>query len=228
LFDVYLLKRYFCSLEWFDPQIGQNPEQVQAVQHIVCGTSQPSPYIIFGPPGTGKTSTVVESICQLWKTSPKAKILVTAQSNAACNEIMQRLLAVIPPSHLYRMFAPSMENKFDTIDDALLAVSNLKYGYHEWTSWSEFYAYRIVVCTLTTAGRLVQARIERNHFTHVFIDECGSASEPSALIPIAGVLTTHQKMSGHIILAGDIKQLGPIVKSSVAESLGYGKFCSEK
>jgi Primosomal protein N'' (replication factor Y) - superfamily II helicase len=43
----------------------RNPEQQQAVQNIVSGTSYPAPYLIFGPPGTGKTVTVVEAVTQV-------------------------------------------------------------------------------------------------------------------------------------------------------------------
>lgn len=42
-----------------------NDEQEQAVQKIVSGSSRPAPYLVFGPPGTGKTVTLVESIKQV-------------------------------------------------------------------------------------------------------------------------------------------------------------------
>ena len=46
-----------------------NSEQEQAVQKIVSGSSRPAPYLVFGPPGTGKTVTLVEAIKQVKRIS---------------------------------------------------------------------------------------------------------------------------------------------------------------
>lgn len=69
--------------------------------------------------------------------------------------------------------------------------------------------FRVVVSTCSSAGVLQSLGIPTGHYSHVFIDEAGQAEEPLTLIPIAAV-------AGHdtnIILAGDPKQLGPVVKS---------------
>ena len=62
-----------------------------AVSSIVRGGIPGIPYIIFGPPGTGKTVTMVEAIHQIWKTNNKANMAVTAPSNSAADLLAERL-----------------------------------------------------------------------------------------------------------------------------------------
>jgi hypothetical protein len=97
--------------------------------------------------------TLVETICQLWKLIPSSRILISAQSNAACDEITKRLLKILPPTDIYRLYSPSFERKLDQVDAELQEISNLRTGKHQYPSYTDFYIYRIVVCTLVTSGR---------------------------------------------------------------------------
>jgi superfamily II DNA or RNA helicase len=57
-----------CHLQvthWRNTQVGSNPEQALAVRSILGGTSGELPFIIWGPPGTGKTVTLVEAAVQV-------------------------------------------------------------------------------------------------------------------------------------------------------------------
>lgn len=54
------------------------------------------------------------------------------------------------------------------------------------------------------------------------IDECGNATEPAALIPIAGVGVSELGVRANIVLTGDPRQLGPVVISDKAEIMGLG------
>nr|CAD7600594.1 unnamed protein product [Timema genevievae] len=85
------------------------------------------------------------------------------------------------------------------------------------------------ICTNSTI--LVTSGIPAGHFSHVFIDEGGHAVEPEVLVPIAGILTTEGHrgtFAGQLVIAGDPKQLGPIIRSTVANKMGLGRSFLER
>ena len=51
--------------DFFDENVANNAMQAQAVRQIVAGENAPNFYVLFGPPGTGKTVTLVEAIMQV-------------------------------------------------------------------------------------------------------------------------------------------------------------------
>lgn len=64
-----------------------NLSQQAAVNRALCCRDV---MVVHGPPGTGKTTTLVETICETLKREPQA--LVCAQSNAAVDWICEKLL----------------------------------------------------------------------------------------------------------------------------------------
>lgn len=137
--------------------------------------------------GTGKTKAVVAAIENIVRSTTK-NILVCAQSNAACNEVAERLCKTLDKTQLLRMFSQSYDH--DKISSTLEPFCNLYDGELKYPSLDYLYKYRVLICTLSTAGCLVRARdstiFDAKHFGYVFIDECASAHETMALIPIAG------------------------------------------
>ena len=73
-----------------------NIEQKNAVFDIVRKNHGGFPYLINGPAGTGKTTTVLESIVQVLLHDESSKILVCAPSDTACDVIAQRLAVLLP------------------------------------------------------------------------------------------------------------------------------------
>lgn len=72
--------------------------------------------------------------------------------------------------------------------------------------------------------RLVTIGIPPFHFSYVFVDECGQAIEPEALIPVSRIFTDiTTNINRQLVLAGDPKQLGPILRSRLASEMGLGK-----
>uniref|UniRef100_A0AAX7TW10 RNA helicase n=1 Tax=Astatotilapia calliptera TaxID=8154 RepID=A0AAX7TW10_ASTCA len=201
------------SKKMFNRQLENNPEQHAAVQRIVAGSSKPAPHLVFGPPGTGKTITVVEAINQVSKADPSAHILACAPSNSACDLLCERLQVNMDSHQIYRVYANSRD-------------PNSKYC--NWDESKDSFVppqkevtmkYKVVVTTMVTAGRLVSGGIPVGHFSHVFVDEGGQAVEPECVIAIAGLLDAEK---GQLVLAGDPKQLGPILRSPFAIEHGLG------
>uniref|UniRef100_A0A8C5MH71 RNA helicase n=1 Tax=Leptobrachium leishanense TaxID=445787 RepID=A0A8C5MH71_9ANUR len=216
----------------YDRSLESNEEQMRAVKHIVSGISRPAPYLIFGPPGTGKTVTLVEAIKQVLKCTPGTHVLTCAPSNSACDLLCQRLLKHLGPNQIYRMMASS-RNYRDVPEDIKPCCNwDSREGCFVYPRKMEIMKYKVVITTLVTAARLVSANFPEGHFTHVFIDESGHAVEPECVTAIAGILDqmdpTKNANGGQLVLAGDPKQLGPILRSPFALDNGLGMSLLER
>ncbi|KAL2103239.1 hypothetical protein ACEWY4_000107 [Coilia grayii] len=206
------------QLSLFDRKLECNPEQYSAVQSMVAGVCRPAPYLLFGPPGTGKTVTIVEAIKQLYSSPCCSHILACAPSNSAADLLCEKVLEHTDSHLIYRIYASSRDPK--TIPETLKRNCNLSGGGFMFPSKEELMKYKILVTTLTTAGRLVSGGFPTGHFSHIFVDESGHATEPDTIIPLAGLLDPE---SGQLVLAGDPKQLGPILRSPIAKKHGLGE-----
>jgi hypothetical protein len=85
------------------PQL--NAEQWQAVTDVLDGSHLGVPYLVFGPPGTGKTMVVLEMVVQTLVHHPRPRLLVTAPSNAAADVLAIRLHEKLPFLHMRRLAA---------------------------------------------------------------------------------------------------------------------------
>ncbi|KAL3939288.1 MAG: hypothetical protein SGBAC_005968, partial [Bacillariaceae sp.] len=195
-----------------------NPEQEAAVQRIVNGHLRRMPYIIFGPPGTGKTTTVVEAIYQLGKKGKR--ILLVAPSNDAADILVERLSSYFPPSELRRILAYSRSITALPNDIQSYATDSLDSEGQA----REIMGAQIVVATVNLAAKFSYWGIPRGHFDVMCVDEAGHATEPEVVAAAAGLMKfqgrEEAKGVGQLILAGDPKQLGPISNSDICRKYG--------
>ncbi|XP_019853676.1 PREDICTED: putative helicase MOV-10 [Amphimedon queenslandica] len=198
------------SPSYFNPQL--NERQRAAVGRILGAQGRPAPYVVFGPPGTGKTVTVVEAILQVYSLSTgNCRILASAPSNSAADLIAERLLLMgkLESGVLVRLNAYQRSQKPpEILGPHCMDVSDAEMAAR----------HKIIVCTCVTAGILYSLSLPVGHFTHVFIDEAGQATEPEALIPLGLLAGTERQ----VVLAGDPYQLGPVLQSKTAGSHGLG------
>lgn len=174
-----------------------NAEQRSAVRTIVNGMpmTRISPFLLFGPPGTGKTTTLVAAVVCLLFFKPQSKILVSASSNSACDVFYDKLRKVSSLKVIVtRLLASSRVHAPQPIDDLVKA--------------------QVIVATCMTSGNL--SALPRLGFTHVFLEEAGQSTEIESLIPLFMACDK----PAQLILGGDHKQLGPVVRDNFLVTVG--------
>ncbi|KAF7291968.1 RNA helicase [Mycena indigotica] len=202
------------NIKVFNPLIAANAPQLQAVVSITKRPVGSVPFIIFGPPGTGKTVTMVEAILQVLAANPNARIIACAPSNSAADLIATRLMS-LGTDALFRFYAPSRHK--EQVDLKLRDFTHTTAdGHFSVPPLARMKRFRAIVTTCVSASVISGIGIPRGHYSHIFVDEAGQATEPEAMIAIQTMADTRT----NIILSGDPKQLGPIIRSNIARNLG--------
>ncbi|RVE48139.1 hypothetical protein evm_007199 [Chilo suppressalis] len=221
------------QIQWFNNSL--NKGQKAAVLNILAGECRPLPYCIFGPPGTGKTVTVIETILQILTSMPDSRILVATPSNSAANLVTERLLKYqhLISNSIIRLIAhylvdseniPEIIKPFcATLDLSTEDTSKSRHvvrdGINLQCQKTFIGRHRVTIGTCHCLGTLAQMGLPKGHFTHVIVDEAGQATEPEIMIP----MTFIDKENGQIILAGDPMQLGPVIMSKYCTEFGMNE-----
>ncbi|PBK71878.1 P-loop containing nucleoside triphosphate hydrolase protein [Armillaria solidipes] len=230
---------------WIDN--GLNSEQRLAAL-LVSSYQSPVPFLIRGPPGTGKTRTVVEIVHQILRVQPDAHVLVCAPSNPATDTLAQRLGKVLKPSELFRL--NDQNRTFAEVPDSIRQFCYVENDKFSIPPLKNLMRYKVVVTSCLDAGILTGARCTNSmlgmlehsvvkvihptlvssikpHWSHLLIDEAAQGSEPELLVPISVVLpfsdsedkTSHKdSVTPQLVLCGDPNQLGPIIFSDHCRS----------
>ena len=206
--------------------------------------------IVHGPPGTGKTTTLVEAIRETLMR--ENQVLVCAQSNMAVDWISEKLvdrginvLRIGNPSRVNdKMLSFTYERRFEAHPDytQLWAIrkairdlrSHRKRGDEKFHQKLESLKSRATELEIrinsdlfgearVIASTLVSSAnrlLDGQKFGTLFIDEAAQALEAACWIPMRRV--------SRVVLAGDHCQLPPTVKSIAALKAGLGKTLMER
>ncbi|KAG8899891.1 hypothetical protein FRB99_006393 [Tulasnella sp. 403] len=200
-----------------NPLVATNPPQLQAVTAIINQPPGSPPFIIYGPAGTGKTVTIIEAARRIYQRDPNSRLFICAPSNSAADLITRRL-ADFGPDVLFRLNASSLPVR--TVAADILPFTFIDHrNQFSVKSREVLEQKRIIVSTCYSASVPYGIGVAPGHFTHIFIDEAGQGTEPEVVISIKTMGNKHT----NVIMAGDPKQLGPIVRSRIATELGLGR-----
>lgn len=195
-----------------------NVEQSSAVALFLLGGGRTSPITLLGPPGVGKTSTLTQCVIETFRMYPDSRILCCAPVNFSADVIISELKKKgITGDCMLRLNDPRRpvySVKDDVLECCLIDESS---GIFRIPSSKEIGRYQIVVCTCIASEFL-----PRELFSHVLIDEAGQAIIPESLLPLRALRRSSDisDNSWGSWLCGDPKQLGPIIRNSIASQCG--------
>ena len=206
--------------------------------------------IVHGPPGTGKTTTLVEAIRETLMR--ESQVLVCAQSNMAVDWISEKLvdrginvLRIGNPTRVNdKMLSFTYERRFEAHPDyphlwaIRKAIRDLRNHrrrgdekYHQKLESLKSRATELEIrinSELFGEARVIASTLvgsanrllDGQKFGTLFIDEAAQALEAACWIPLRRVT--------RVVLAGDHCQLPPTVKSIAALKAGLGKTLMER
>ncbi|GAA5938319.1 uncharacterized protein JCM15063_000700 [Sporobolomyces koalae] len=222
--------------KWVDAKL--NAEQKNAVQSILWAGHR-APLLISGPPGTGKTKTLVEAVFQILKDKPNARVLVCGASNPSTDTLALRLRSLMP-SQLLRLNHHT--RPFNEVKGELLPFCHVEGEAFGIPDVQTLLSKRVICttvldCSILLAARLtnrdlstVEAGLEsklhpersastrKPHFDYLLVDEAGQATECDLLPALAAVATDPSICAtpAHVTICGDSNQLSPHVVSPTA------------
>lgn len=223
-----------------------NASQEKAVNEVLWAKDVA---VVHGPPGTGKTTTLVEAIFETLRR--ESQVLVCAQSNMAVDWISEKLvdrginvLRIGNPTRVNdKMLSFTYERRFEdhpdypqlwSIRKAIRELRQQRKHADSWHQKMDRLKSRATELELRIRSSLFgEARViastltgaanrvlEGEKYSTLFIDEAAQALEAACWIAI--------RKAGRVILAGDHCQLPPTVKSIMALKGGLGKTLMER
>ena len=223
-----------------------NASQEKAVNEVLWAKNVA---VVHGPPGTGKTTTLVEAIFETLRR--ESQVLVCAQSNMAVDWISEKLvdrginvLRIGNPTRVNdKMLSFTYERRFEAHPDypqlwsirkAIRELRQQRKHADSWHQKMDRLKSRATELELRIRSSLFgEARViastltgaanrvlEGEKYSTLFIDEAAQALEAACWIAI--------RKAGRVILAGDHCQLPPTVKSIMALKGGLGKTLMER
>lgn len=186
-----------------------------------------TPVLIRGPPGTGKTTTLIEMILQILKETEKGKdisnedifpslpIVVCTPSNRAADNIIER----IPTDKAWVLrYLSAAEHLKQTKQYPGIHYSSTLYT-----------GYDVIVCTIGMLPTFYgDSGIRKIFPTHIIIDEASMVPDTDMIL-VLGLLN----QSTRLVMFGDEKQLGPVItadklRKSFLETSMFERLLGEK
>ncbi|GMY33327.1 putative helicase MOV-10 [Fagus crenata] len=209
-------------------------DEFNSVHRILSFRGSP-PYLLGGPPiltdvkksfkskELSSTGVVVrEAVIQMYRTSEENRILICAPINHTCDVLMENLMKVIPESDMFRANAAFRE--IDEVPIDILRSCPVKDECFACPSLRKLRKFKIILSTFVSSFRLYNQGITAGHFSHIFLVDASSTTEPEATIALANFANENTT----VIVTGAPRNRSDWVRSNMARKYGLGKSYFER
>ena len=179
------------------------------------------PQIVVGPPGTGKTTTLLEYVCQ--EVKKKKKVLLVCPTNQAVCSLQNKLMNLdfikSKKVKVTKFSTPSMKvfQSCFTHCSSVLTEGNTR---HTFPKNQDILESDIVLSTLTSSNRLGCLKNQKNlcwkEFDVIVYDEGAFCTEGSILIPLTTQIV-HGNIRVKVVIFGDPQQIKQVPRSRTAK-----------
>ncbi|KAL5725483.1 RNA helicase [Ranunculus cassubicifolius] len=193
------------------------------VLNYVCRLRSAPPYLIEGPPTviSGKLSStgilIQKMILQILRSSKSSRILMCAPINITCDVLMRSLKSEIHESTIFRANAAFRE--IDAVPDDILPSCSYKGECFTCPSLDELQNFKVIISTYVSSFRLISEGITPSHFTHVFMVDASSATEPETMVTLANMVGEETG----VVIAGTERNFSGWVRSDIGRKYGLQK-----
>ncbi|KAF9618896.1 hypothetical protein IFM89_002891 [Coptis chinensis] len=237
LFRNFLFPSQKSRISWASPSVitslrNLNKDQVSAVCSILSLNAFP-PFLVVGQlsvyttRGLSSTGSAVrekrlsatglvirEAVLQICRRSPGCRILISAPTNNTCDVLMESLMEEIHESEVFRANAAFRE--IDGVPYEILPLCPYNRECFTCPPLQELRRFKVVLSTFASSFRLHNEGITSGHFSHIFLVDASSTTEPETMVALANL--ADEKTA--VVVTGATNNYSGWVRSDIARNYG--------
>lgn len=193
-----------------------------AIHQILRHQGSP-PYLVEGPISivdrnrlSRTAEVIVEAVVQICRNSSSNRVLLCAPLNNTCDILMRALKKQINEGNMFRANAAFREVDGVPVDILPSCLYEEEMDCFACPSLESLKKYKVISSTFMSSFRLRDEGMISGHFSHIFLVDASSVTEPEAVVPLANFASTNTT----VVVSGAPRNRSGWVRSKIARENG--------